>query len=842
MILRFHFLLLLIAAEALAASPGLPALRDEYPKAVFYRYANNFQVREGKEDEAYEQWMSNYGRLMGAELDQRVTVEIPERIPVIRRVKQEHPEQFLIFYETGHITKPESARASEFMAGHWAYHPRVRILQNIPRAEGESELRVEMAFPNAGHGIYRDEDTATAATADTFAFEMGRGDDICLYALKPDGTPDWEHAEQVALTKLDRKRGTITVQRGCYGTTPQALTGAVYAAVHIQVVRHHGWRYNFHPACPRDAQGRRAVDVWVKSYARALLPGGTAEHFDALQLDTMVDDVWAGERGSDLDNDGRADPPSSVYDFGAGVAEAMRNLKAALPAHKLLLPDGCNRGFYHINGWEVEGFPGRHDPEWRAYSEVCNRLELSRHICVEPRFTQVQHKIFNYSLSSTRPDGKPAILSGAALPAHLTRTVLGLTTIFEAAATWYSLPPDDPDGRPGIYDEIRMGTAHRLGWLGKPVGEPVYPAFRPAALIADLLHSTGILAVANGGSTAVKSGVLTASNPEHGKDLVFSARLTSPRPDLSIAARWEGHLRAGLPARIPRLVEVDVRGGRCYDGYLIPADPRATKCGTIAANGLALHAKPGAGLTVDWVQGYHALTIANPTGARNPPFWQAECTVPAGAVLDVRVMGGGPFSVEAAEVGSDGKPGPFSPVIAPFVSVGPTFFRRTRALADVGLEGKRMAFRFLSAKGATWAQVAVARPDVGGSVPVGPVRLSAQGYVCDQAVNQVFHFNQVPVGEPLEVTITVEGGEELRCHWLQAFAAPAAVAREFERGLVLANPSPRPVTMDLSKLVPGATFRRLQSVSTQDTATNNGKPVGGNVTLGTFDGLFLIKE
>jgi hypothetical protein len=66
--------------------------------------------------------------------------------------------------------------------------------------------------------------------------------------------------------------------------------------------------------------------------------------------------------------------------------------------------------------------------------------------------------------------------------------------------------------------------------------------------------------------------------------------------------------------------------------------------------------------------------------------------------------------------------------------------------------------------------------------------------------------------------------------------------REFDNGVVLANPAPHPCTFDLAKRFPGQTFRRLRGSSRQDTEANNGKPVGAKVTLGPKDALFLVRE
>ncbi|MCX7887126.1 MAG: hypothetical protein N3B01_07750 [Verrucomicrobiae bacterium] len=647
------FLAITLAAE-------LPVLGPNFPKALFYRYANNFKVKPGHEDEAYQKWLADYGQLMGVELDSRVTLSDDGRREIIQRVKREHPEQFLIFYSTGHIKVPTekpdpySGKLADYSHGHWVYLPRVRVLGEVPQESGVSTIRVEL--PSLPQG-------ARGKQVAPFSLRADRGDDICLYALGSDGQPDWENAEQVTLVGYDEKAGVIRVKRGCYGSTPRAIRGQVFAAVHAEVTKFHGWVYNFSTFCPKDRAGRTAGDVWAAAYAKNF-----PMHFDALQLDTLLDYVWPG-RGVDINNNGIDDATEDFGDvnwFGVGVCQALQKFRGLLPKEKLLLPDAGNLGFHYVNGWEVEGFPGRLDPAWRHYSEVCNRLELSRRLCVEPRYTHVQHKIFSYAIGL---DGTPEILSGHKLPFHLSRAVLALATIQEAAVTWYSLPPSSADGRPGVYDEICMGAERRLGWLGRPVGEPIYLARATPNLV---------------------SGNRTR------------AVVTTPRPELFVYVRVRGKPRAGLPVKMPRWMRVSVQGG----------DP-----------------------------------------------------------------------------------------------------------ADY-LPAKNIAKRFAPVPG-PW---------------------NIEGWFGKQPCAQTFHFNRVPAGVPLTVTLEFEGREEVVIEELGIYEAGGGVAREFERGVVLANPSPRPETFDLARLFPGKKFRRLKATLNQDTAVNNGEPVSGAVKLGEFDGLFLVRE
>jgi hypothetical protein len=88
----------------------------------------------------------------------------------------------------------------------------------------------------------------------------------------------------------------------------------------------------------------------------------------------------------------------------------------------------------------------------------------------------------------------------------------------------------------------------------------------------------------------------------------------------------------------------------------------------------------------------------------------------------------------------------------------------------------------------------------------------------------------------------VEGEEPVVIERVEAYSAPDAMFRLFENGIVLANPSPAPVSFNLSELSPGVTYRRLAGSAHQDPSTNNEEAVAGRVTLGAKDGLFLVKR
>lgn len=767
-------------APAGAGAPVQPALQDNFPKPVHYRYANNFKVKPGLENEAVQLWLSRYGGVMGVELDAgRVILTGDGRPEVIRRVMKERPDLFFILYSTGHIKCPDetspyfdpvTGNITDWHPGHWCYLPRVKVLQDsIPRETGETTIKVDMSPPRLGprEGM-DDEDFASTFTSDAFSLRKDRGDDICIYSLLPDGTPDWENSEQVALVAMDKGAGTVRVRRGCYGSSPKAFQGTIFAAVHDEVTKFHGWLYNFSTFCPRDAKGRTAGDLWAETYAAIFQPGGLASHFHAIQHDTLVETLW-GKRGIDNNNNGTDDmleDLGGVNWFAVGMTDALRKLREALPPHVSILPDAGNRGYYYVNGWEVEGFPGRHDPAWRGHSEICNRLAFSRETCLTPRFTQVQHKIFNFTLGSDEPG---AILQGRELPFHYSRAVLALATAHEAGVTWYSLPPPDEGGETGVYDEMRMGKELRPGWLGKPVGDLLYPAVQAQPPLVDLLAGGTDPVPLDGTVLARDKGLLKLTHPDKARPIRMAWKLESPSADLTVLARLRGVRREGVPVKMPREMRVSLVGGTAFPGYLIPDDPSPLRCGIVLKSGdvkmLSTPVEAETGFTL----GLHSLQVWHKDPEMARLFWEAQLCTPDNARLHFWVFNvNAPCAVEAAAVGADGQPGAFQQIASIARVQGPAPLLRNIDLAPLGLAGKDVVFRFLSAArthgsaNGSWGEVTVAAGDRGGNVPAGLSQAKLGGVFGGGIPCATFPFPPHAGWHPAHAGVRIRGGRRGR--------------------------------------------------------------------------------
>jgi hypothetical protein len=104
----------------------------------------------------------------------------------------------------------------------------------------------------------------------------------------------------------------------------------------------------------------------------------------------------------------------------------------------------------------------------------------------------------------------------------------------------------------------------------------------------------------------------------------------------------------------------------------------------------------------------------------------------------------------------------------------------------------------------------------------------------------VFYFKNLK-GMSVDVELSLESNEPMWLESVAACAAPDVMYREFERGVVIANPGVTPLTFNLAELLPGRSYRRILGTERQDPATNSGKPASGLLELPALDAIFLVR-
>ncbi len=834
-------------AASAVRPPALRVLRDEYPRAYFFRSS---EAMAANPHTSYKIWEACFERLMGIEgksLDEELPGRSQRNVEFFTRFKQRHPDQLVMLHYNGDARDPRD-HTGQFFAGHWLYGVGARITADVLAQDGETEISVDRPeLFHIGIGRYRTSN-----------------DDVGLCELTAQGRPDWGRAEQVELLAVDVKRKAIRVRRACFGTTARSFTaGRAYAAVHVSEGPWGGatsrllWLYNYATCCPRDVQGRTCADVLANDLAAHFGPGGDLAAFDGLEFDVLYNQPVAARRVVDADADGQPDGGwvGGRNAYGIGVVEFCRQLRYKMGPQKLILADGMEptnqRAFHLLNGIESEGWPILNDWELRDWSGGLNRHFFWASNAFAPVLNYINHK---YST----PGDAPGQLQQPDVPLSIHRLVMAVSTFTDSAFCYIYAPPKQSGELFGIWDELQKGGDHQPGWLGRPRGPAVRLAERESDTLGGLgaaelrkrLHGHGVTFSLDGDRVRI-----AASDPQAQRMRFRLSGVPCRGPDLLVIATLHGATMRGYPGEMPRLAWMGITGP---GEQLTEAEPPAT--------GMAVRGKeetelaPDSGAMVQWFA--HATLGDQPRGAYlvHPPyrggvgytFWQRDTDVPPAAQLTF-FTGMGPrspgrsdgvtFRVLVAEV-RDRLAGPFRQVFE-HSQIESRWIEHRVSLADWA--GKRVRLKFVSDCGpkdnavadhSYWSDVATVVSDAAHPA-VQPVEFMT--WVGDRPFASSFYFSAV-TAPTVELQWTVEGPEPIWLSAVRAHPSADAIYREFEHGLVLGNPSPHDYSFDLPRLLPGQKFRRLRGSAGQDRTTNNGSAVDEPLTLGSKDGLFLIRQ
>ena len=537
--------------------------QDVYPRVFFFRASE----RPGKDlGLTYHKWEAAFERLMGI-MGKVQDEEIPglskRNIDFFTRFKKRNPDQVVLMHYNGNARDPRFD-SDAYFSGHWIYFNGCTICSDVPARQGEMDIHVEdPSLFKTGIGRYRN-----------------KNEDIGLCLLDSNGKPDWSQSEQVQLVAVDRKKKTIRVKRGCYGTQPMAFTaGKAYAAAHVWEgpwgrQSNLMWFYNYATVAPHDAQGRSAADVAIDELVTWYSPGGELAAFDGIEFDVLffhnsynadLRNPKSG-RGMDVDADGKIDQGifKGVDTYGLGAVDFCRRLRERFPKDKILMADGMSernqRAFHHLNGIESEGFPHLRDLRMRDWSGGLNRHFYWRDHARPPIFNYINHKY-------TQPDPKTRLPMRPTVPFGIHRLAFA-AGVFTDSAICYSFAPDpEPGEMIGIWDEFRKGTENELGWLGRPTSPPV----RLALQGADLLEGKGISTDADLLSRFKGNGLKFSRDGTSVK--VVSCRINSDTtfrleglhlkgPDLYVQIVLRAQPMRGYPSDVPRLMRVKLRGSK----------------------------------------------------------------------------------------------------------------------------------------------------------------------------------------------------------------------------------------------------------------------------------------
>lgn len=451
-------------AAARAGAERLKIFSEEQPVSFFFR---DTEAAAARRTMSYEAWETRFRRLagvMGKMLDEEVLGRSAGQ-DYYRRFKAAHPDQAVLLHANGGFRSPLADNRA-YHDGHWLYYNGARVLDAVPATGDRSVLRVS---------------DPTLFNLSPYRANAAIPDDVGLCALADDGRPDWNRAEQTRLVAIDAARGTITIQRGLYGSTRQAFAaGRAYAAAHVAQTwgtNNKLWQFNMATTCPRDASGRGAADIWAAELIAAMRPGGAISYVDGFEFDVpFVRPIALGRgRRADCDVDGRPDDGvvAGRPVFALGVDAFHRTLRAALP-DKLILADvgeRAQRSVATLNGVETEGFPHLRDPEFLYWSTASNEQAFWRERARPP--------VFTYGLLKFRDGGGDR--GAADVPFSSVRLALAGPVLAGSAAP---IGHPTPVGANGVWDELVGGALQRTGWLGRAAGPARHLALDQPDLLA----------------------------------------------------------------------------------------------------------------------------------------------------------------------------------------------------------------------------------------------------------------------------------------------------------------------------------------------------------------------
>jgi len=465
----------------------LTILDENYPRAFVFRVPESTYW-------PYTEWEQDNGKLMGI-LGKCLQEELIERtvhsLEFFNRFKENHPDQVVLLHFDGLARDPyfQSAQG-EFFAGHWLYHNGARILSDVSDESGITSIHVS---------------DASLFMVDIGAWNKHKNDDIGLCELDNNGKPNWAKSEHVGLVSVDMKTNTIQVERGCYGTEPRAFSaGSSYAAAHCTAGpwgENLLWFYNYSTECPKDASGNNCIDILLDDLTQRFSPEGKLYNFDGIEFDILLFDplhLLTGypanrQRSPDVNADGKADDGviDGIQTYGIGTNEFLKRLRQRLGNDRLIMADGGyplsdQRSFGILNGIESEGWPNGRDYNIEDWSGGMNRHLFWYENSIAPKMNYINHR---YRLG----------FDHSKVNAHQVRLVIAASVLINSAYAMADLPSrvlgyasetpvsvDDyfvSKGEYSVWDEMVMGEANKIGWLGKPMGPPVSMAEREVAIL-----------------------------------------------------------------------------------------------------------------------------------------------------------------------------------------------------------------------------------------------------------------------------------------------------------------------------------------------------------------------
>ncbi|MEW6359989.1 MAG: LamG domain-containing protein [Planctomycetota bacterium] len=318
--------------------------------------------------------------------------------------------------------------------------------------------------------------------------------DVLVYR-RVEGRPDWSHSEYATVTKVDKEKKTITIQRWPKAAVGEwrdfrknetylaPSVGDIYRLYEGPVIK--TWVPNLTKFCPRDpATGMDAVTWWAKHFANLWRTriANVEPHPDGIQFDGLDEG-----RIGDCDNDGVVDACEigginywklGLYDFFRALREGGDGWKGM--GEDLILAD-CSNPFGPacvrlLNGSENEEFPSFQGPQF-----LPTGMDLYRVWCAEAARPPASYIQGRFACDTYIEHDYQALVERDKFHGDsLVRFSIAAACMGEGIYTYRAGSQRDIRGTQSFqgfleypWDEYHAGVEGTYNWLGLPLAEAV---------------------------------------------------------------------------------------------------------------------------------------------------------------------------------------------------------------------------------------------------------------------------------------------------------------------------------------------------------------------------------
>lgn len=452
----FFFLFFICTSISLFSQSIDIALKDPfnnlYPKYFVFRGEYN-----NPQHQSYEAWKSIGVNADGVIKKWSTYDELPNIKPVsidyAKLFSQEFPSKLMLLHWTCRAHRNDQPGSYDrYFPGHWV-------------GVGATQLKSDIETTDTIIYVY---DTSVLSnysnnTSD-FTYPVLR-----INKLDNSGNPIWDQTEYMYLKQVDKNTNSIIVERGTVGTIPLSFpTGSRIGGMDTRLSNKGLFFYNMRIDSPRDSQGKNAADIQLEELASFLSPETPFPFIDGISFDVME---WeAPSTRNDTDNDGIADGGflGNINKWREGVIDFQKKMRELL-GDRIMTADAYmtkdQRGIGLMNGNESEGLV-RHNDAYRGIAKSIN--------------------IFNFwnnrnSLSLRVPYVIPKLENESDSGISLLRLANSFCAIMNIG-----IASPSPDS---LADELFNGEKNTQNWLGRPIGQIVYPGMDAS----DLLDGKGVV-------------------------------------------------------------------------------------------------------------------------------------------------------------------------------------------------------------------------------------------------------------------------------------------------------------------------------------------------------------